>query len=238
MDTETPNKPASKPPESFDRFHPEMPQIPGVSNAHDPAPPSGDGQKGKQAAQIAGLAAVALLVVIAILWRVKSARHPGASDGADVPGASAASPAAAKPAPPTPIKEGPIVIATAEELAKPWSAKKFVFMKPFTRETVDAIAIRLPGKKLWGFALQEPFGHCTLELVTDLHKLANQYGYRASHPMVVNPCNNTIYDPLQVGPLGNGVWVRGQIVQGADLRPPMSIDMVEKGQSIIADRME
>lgn len=238
MDTETPNKPASKTPETFDRFHPDMPQIPGVNNAGTAPPPASNSQKGKLVAQIGGLAAVVLLVVIAILWRVKSASHHGASAGGELPEASVASPAAAKPAAPTAIKEGPIVIATVEELAKPWSAKKFVFMKPFTRETVDALAIRLPGKKLWGFALQEPFGHCTLEFVTDLHKLANQYGYRASHPMVVNPCNNTIYDPLQVGPLGNGVWVRGQIVQGADLRPPMSIDMLEKGQSIIADRME
>jgi hypothetical protein len=111
-------------------------------------------------------------------------------------------------------------------------------VKPFSHEKVEAIAVRLPGKGFWGFALQEPFGRCKLEFVTDLGKLANQYGYRSSHPMVVNPCNNTIYDPLQVGPLGNGVWVRGQIVKGGGLRPPMSIDVLEKGQSIVADRME
>ena len=181
---------------------------------------------------------MAILATLAVLWRVKSASSRGASASAEMPEAAVAPPATAIQAPTSPVSDGPTIVAPAEELAKPWSSKTFVFVKPFSRENVDAIAIRLPGKGLWGFALQEPFGRCTLEFVTDLHKLANQYGYRASHPMVVNPCNNTIYDPLQAGPLGNGVWVRGEIVKGGGLRPPMSIDVVEKGKSIIADRME
>jgi hypothetical protein len=175
---------------------------------------------------------------MAILWRVRSANHHRASIETEIPDTAVPVPAPAIQPPKTSVDDGPTVVATAEELAKPWSSKTFVFVKPFSRETVDAMAIRLPGKGIWGFALQEPYGHCTLEFVTDLRKLASQFGYRASHPMVVNPCNNTVYDPLEAGPLGNGVWVRGEIVQGGGLRPPMSINVLEKGQSIIADRME
>ena len=100
------------------------------------------------------------------------------------------------------------------------------------------MVIRLPGGGLWAFSLQEPYGKCELEFVTDLGRLATQYGYRASHPMVVNPCNNTVYDPLKVGSLGGNVWVRGEIVQGGGLRPPLAIDVRVSGHSIIADRIE
>ena len=56
--------------------------------------------------------------------------------------------------------------------------------------------------------------------------------------MVVNPCNSTVYDPLKVGPLGDNTWARGEVVQGSGLRPPLSIDVVVRGHSIFADRME
>jgi len=238
MVTGTSNKPARKHSEYLDRFHPDMPQIPGVNNARPGTSPANIGQNGKRVAQIGGLVVVALLGVIAILWRVRSVSHHGTSTDAEMPEASVPLPEPAIQALPTPISDGPTVVATAKELAKPWSSKTFVFVKPFPRENVDAIAVRLPGKGLWAFALQEPYGDCKLEFVTDLSRIANQYGYRASHPMVVNPCNNTVYDPLKVGPLGGSVWARGEIVQGSGLRPPMAINLQEKGQSIVADRME
>jgi hypothetical protein len=100
------------------------------------------------------------------------------------------------------------------------------------------MVIRLPGGGLWAFALQEAYGHCELEFVTDLSQLAKQYGYRASHPMVASPCTSTVYDPLKVGSLGGEVWVRGEIVQGGALRPPIAIEVQESGNSIIADRIE
>jgi hypothetical protein len=56
--------------------------------------------------------------------------------------------------------------------------------------------------------------------------------------MVTNPCNSTVYDPLKMGPLERDVWVRGEIVQGGGLRPPISIDVQVSGHSIIADRIE
>jgi hypothetical protein len=129
-------------------------------------------------------------------------------------------------------------VATTDELSKPWASKKFVFVKPFTNEQVNAIVIRLPDEGLWAFSLQEPYGNCELEFVTDLAKLASQYGYRAAHPMVGNPCNGTVYDPLKVGPLGADTWARGEVVKGSGLRPPISIDVKVTGRSIIADRIE
>jgi hypothetical protein len=71
-----------------------------------------------------------------------------------------------------------------------------------------------------------------------LQRLAKEYGYRASHPMVASRCTSTLYDPLKVGPLGGDVWARGEIVQGSGLRPPISIEVEEKGSSIVADRIE
>jgi len=107
-----------------------------------------------------------------------------------------------------PDTDGPTVAATAEELARPWSAKQFTFVKPLTHEKVDAMVIRLPGGRLWAFALLEAYGHCDLKFVTDLGELAKQYGYRASHPMVASPCSSTVYDPLKVSALSGDVFVR------------------------------
>jgi hypothetical protein len=56
--------------------------------------------------------------------------------------------------------------------------------------------------------------------------------------MVASPCSGTVYDPMKVGSIGDNVFVRGEIVRGSGLRPPISIDVVEKDGSIIADRIE
>jgi hypothetical protein len=235
MIIETPKKPASKPAEDLSRFRPDMPNIPGVNDVSASSVEAA--RRRKQIAKIGGLSAVALLAVVAVLWWAKSASRRAVFSDAEMPGTTETSPASAAQQGTSSV-EAPKPIATAEELGKTWSAKKFVFVKPFTHESVNAIVIRLPGKGLWAFSLQEPYGHCGLEFETDLGKLANQYKFRATHPMVVNPCNNTIYDPTKVGPLSNGVWARGEIVQGTGLRPPLSINVLEKDQSIVADRME
>ena len=224
---------------TFDRFHPEMPTIPGVASARPPSPEKSNGANSQRLPRILGVAAVAVAAVIAIVWWVKSAPRKAA----DSAGADAALPESPAPRIPPlaaipPAHAGPSVAATVEELSKPWSAKKFIFVKPVTNENVEAMVIRLPGGALWAFALQEPYGRCKLEFVTDTGQLAAKYGYQASHPMVVNPCDNTVYDPLKVGPLGASTWARGEIVQGGGLRPPLSIDVAVSGRSIIADRME
>jgi hypothetical protein len=224
---------------TFDRFHPEMPQIPGVTGAPPPSPAKSNAANNHRLTPILGAAAVAVAIVIAIVWWIKSAPRK-AADSAGAEAAMADSPVPQPPPLPavSPAHAGPEVAATVGELSKPWSAKKFIFVKPLTHENVDAMVIRLPGGALWAFALQEPYGRCELEFVTDTGQLAAKYGYRASHPMVVNPCISTVYDPLKVGPLGNSTWARGEVVQGSGLRPPLSIDVVVSGRSIIADRME
>ena len=54
-----------------------------------------------------------------------------------------------------------------------------------------------------------------------------------------NPCSRTVFDPLKTTNLpGSGAWVRGSIVQGSDLRPPLSIEIKVDGKKILAVRTE
>ena len=226
----------------FDRFHPEMPTIPGVGNAPVRAPmhssPSFNSAGTQRLARIGGIIAAVVLVVVGILWWITHMLR--------TPDSSSSESAAADPSVPnlpafpaaTLTREGTTVVATADELSKPWSSKKFTFVKPLTQESVNAIAIRLPGGALWAFALREPNGRCDLEFVTDAARIEQKYGYRATHPMVVSPCSDTVYDPLKVGSLGGDIWTRGEIMQGLGLRPPISIDVQLRGHSIIADSIE
>lgn len=200
--------------------------------------PGQDGAGSQRLKLIGGIVAAVLVVGVALFWWIKSipravvASPPPADATAD---SSAPSPfAVSAPV----VQQGPTVAATVEELSKPWASKKFTFVSPVTSENVDAIVIKLPSGAFWAFSLQEPFGQCQLEFVTDLARLASKYGFRASHPMVASPCSNTIYDPLKVGSLGGDVWARGEIVQGAGLRPPTGIDTRVTGHSIIADNIE
>jgi len=158
-----------------------------------------------------------------------------------LPAAPTALPIAEPAALPVP---GPVTIATVEELEKPWSAKKFTFVKPDTLARVPAMVVRLPGipgdqsTAYWGFSLAAPFGSCTLDYLTDLNDLATRYNYSASHPMVAAPCDGTLFDPLRMGMTPSGAWVRGEVQQGPGIRPPISIRIQVKGRSLIADRME
>jgi hypothetical protein len=56
--------------------------------------------------------------------------------------------------------------------------------------------------------------------------------------MVVSPCDGTVYDPLKVSALPGNTFVRGEIVQGSGLRPPISINVKVRGRTILADRIE
>src|SRR5579863_2182208 len=240
LPTKTPDAPPEKPAENkFDPFRPEMPQIPGVgSNSPQPAAaPSGIDKQ--SLLQIGGIAAAVVLICAIVLWWVKSNPHRAANlSSADAEVAEQPEPIPTLPSSIVTVPEGPTVAATVDELSKPWDAKKFKFVKPVTHQNVDGLVMRLPGGGLWAFSLQEPFGRCQLEFVADLDKLASQYKFSASHPMVVNPCDSTVYDPLKVGPIGGNTWARGEIVQGTGLRPPISIDVKVSGRSIIADNIE
>jgi hypothetical protein len=101
------------------------------------------------------------------------------------------------------------------------------------------MVVRLPRGELWGFSLLEPFGNCELEFVTDLDKIRTDYRYKADHPMVVDPCNHTVFDLLRYGGgAANDELVRGVIVQGTGIRPPMAIEIRADGKDIVAVREE
>jgi hypothetical protein len=224
---------------TFDRFHPEMPQIPGVPKIGERAGRRAKPERNRRIIRIVGILGSAAVIAVVIVWRVN--REPRKPAPAHAPEPVASYSSTIPPLPPAvPIAtgNGAVLAAKVEELSKPWAAKNFTFVEPLTDEQINAVVIRLPGGGLWAFALKEPYGNCNLEFVTDLNSIRSRYGYRASHPMVVNPCNGTVYDPLKVGPLGANTWARGEIVQGGGLRPPLSIDVHVRGRSIVADRME
>jgi hypothetical protein len=239
----TPEAPSEKPaPNKADRFRPEMPNIPGVNQGNQDASfpkraGSGGGPDLQPILQIGGIAMVVALLGGAIYWfaMTKHRRAAGASNDSDT---AHTAPAPAVPDSLPPVQEEPTVAATVEELSKPWSAKKFVYSDPITHEQTDAMVVRLPGGELWAFSLKGPLGTCELELVTDVATLASQYGFRATHPMVVNPCDRTVYDPTKVASLGGNTFARGEIVRGGALRPPISIDVKVSGKLIVADRIE
>ncbi len=244
LPTKTPDAPPGKPVENkpvenkFDRFHPEMPQIPGIGQASRPVVRGSSGIDTQSLLQIGGIAAAVVLIGAIIFWWVKGRSRGPANSSSDSDVAEQAAPAPQLPNPVAAVHEGPTVAATVDELSTPWAAKKFKFVKPLTQENIDAMMIRLPGGEIWAFSLQGPFDRCELEYVTDLGRLASQYRFNASHPMVVSPCDGTVYDPMKVGPLEGNTWARGEIVRGSSLRPPISIDVKVSGRSIIADSIE
>jgi hypothetical protein len=210
-------------------------EMPNTSEAENASPQGSLEQPGtnrKTLTLILGTAGILAVMVALYMWTNRAARKASDTNSSEQAQETTDSVA------PKIGAANPDEIATADELAKPWDAKKFNFVKPFTSDKIPAMVIRLPGGALWAFSLQEPFGQCTLEYVTDLGAIASQYGYTAAHAMIVNPCKSVVYDPLKVGPLGTGTWARGEIVHGEALRPPLSIDVDVNGNSIVAKSME
>jgi hypothetical protein len=120
-----------------------------------------------------------------------------------------------------------------------------VYHDAFSVLTREAILVRLPkgsatqSSGYWAFAMIAAYGNCKLEYVTDMSRLREDYGYRqGTHPMVGDPCSRSVIDPLKLSVMPGNVWVRGGVVQGVDVRPPLEIEVVVKGQNIIANRME
>lgn len=220
-----------------DRFKTEMPQIPGVSGP-------GSRSAGNPAVKLViGLLAVLLVVFLGARWALrpkhvepKVEEQPQIEVPSPAPDPSTLLPHATEAHP---------GIASVEELAKPWSFKQFFIRNGLTGENVPAVIVRLPtgsgslASGYWAFSLNSPFGNCQLEYLTDLDKLKTDYGYRAvKHPMVGNPCSRTVFDPLKMANLPGNVWVRGGIVQGSDLRPPLGVEIEVKGKDILAVRSE
>lgn len=132
---------------------------------------------------------------------------------------------------------GPGDIATTDELEKPWSSKLFTFHNLLTDAKIPALLVRLPGDAFWGFSLIEPYGDCRLQYVTDLNQLKEEYQVTADHPLVVDPCSKAVFDLMRYGNGPTGL-VRGDVIQGSALRPPVAIEIRVEGKRIIAGRIE
>jgi hypothetical protein len=181
-----------------------------------------------------GIGIAVILGATAIIWWTHSSQSKSGNTPSAVP-SSAAVMETSKPAEKVPV--GPGEIATSEELSNPWSSKRFVFYNHLTAENVPAIAVRLPGGALWGISLKEPYGTCELAYATDLDALRSQFHFAAEHPMVVNPCTGAVYDLARYESGPNGL-VRGAVVHGTAVRPPIGIEVVARGNHIIAIRSE
>jgi hypothetical protein len=230
-----------------DPFKPQQPRIPGVESiapqekpveeAAEPARPrgiSGFLPLSLPPKWILGGIAAAIVLGGGIFWW--SHRSP-AKELDPLAAIEVAQPVAVKPQPPEKLPIAPGEVATTDELAKPWSSKRFIFREPGTFKDTPGIVVHLPGGTYWGLSLREPYGDCELEYVTDLQKLDTEYHYRASHPMVGDPCNRTVFDLTRYGTAPGGL-VRGEIAQGAGVRPPIAIEIRTHGKEILAERME
>jgi len=228
----------------LDRFKPQQPTIPGVPTEKVPpqaVPPEHLSPEPAKASPRSpslwvslGAGALVVIVIGIAWWAHSSSAKQAPPQVVETPADSAPEPAA-KPVERMPI--GPGEIATAEELSTPWSSKRFIFRDPVTSQQTPAIAVRLPGGTLWGVSLREPYGTCELDYVTDLEKLRTQYQFRASHPMIVDPCTHTVFDLMRYGAGPNGL-VRGEIAAGTAVRPPIGIEISTRGNRIVAVQME
>jgi len=223
-----------------DRFKADMPSVPGVPG------PGAHRSPGSAMAMrlVGGLVAVLLVLVLGTRIVMRSKRGqpqaPEPTPQIEVP-SPAADPNAGIPS----STEANPGVATVTEMAKPWSAKEFFFRNRLTGENVPALLIRLPSgaasqaEGYWAFAVTSAYGNCRLEYVTDLAKLKSDYEFRnPRHPMVGNPCSRTLFDPTRMANLPSNVWVRGAIVLGSDLRPPLGIEVKVQGKEILAVSME
>ena len=221
-----------------DRFKADMPHIPGVpSPVTEPSPRDSSRKLG------IGLLAVLLVVFLGARWALHP-RHAEPS-AADQPQIEVPTPA---PDPSTLLPHASVAspgIAKVEEMAKPWSSKQFFIRNELSGENIPAMLVRLPTGSAsqpggyWAFCANAPYGDCRLEYVTDLAKIKTDYGLGAAkHPMVGNPCSRTLFDPLKMTNLPGNFFVRGGIVQGSDLRPPLGVEIRIRGKDILAIRTE
>jgi hypothetical protein len=217
----------------------DMPQIPGMS----PVSPRGP-RSNPLLPLIAGILVFGVILLLAIRWFAHSRPI--------VPARVEPTPQLEVPsAPPDPASLLPHadqmhpVIADVADLSKPWSSADFFIKDLSTGENIAATIVRLPSGSpalpagYWAFSHKAPSGTCALEYVSDLNKLRKDYDFHtASHPLVGNPCSHTLYDPLKTVSLPGNVWIRGAIVQGSDVRPPLSVEIQIQDKQILAIRTE
>ena len=220
------------------RFKTDMPQIPGVS-AQKPRP-----QPAFKPVRLIGFLAGLVFCLVLVRW-VMRPKVPDAVPDAPIPQIDVPAPAPDPDADLPHATEAQPGVASVQEMAQPWASKEFFYRNRLSGETVPAVLVRLPGgspnqaASYWAFSVNAPFGNCRLEYVADIEKLKSDYAFRAAkHPMVGNPCSRTVFDPLKMMNIPGGIWVRGAIVQGSDLRPPLGIEVEIRDRQILAARME
>jgi hypothetical protein len=215
----------------------EMPQIPGVAGPQKSQP-------NPMLPLIIGLVVIGIILLFAVRWLSRS--KPVETAVAEQ------SPQLEVPAPPPDpssllphATESDPVIANVGDLSKPWTSADFFVRNRLTGENIPATIVRLPTGSptlptgYWAFSKKAPYGSCQLEYVSDMNRLRNDYGFpRANHPLVGNPCSRTLYDPLKTSNLPGDIWMRGGIVQGSDIRPPLGVEIKIQGKQILAIRSE
>lgn len=227
-----------------DPFKPAQPRIPGVPEATAPKiaeepPPAAEVPKVPFAMPRSWVAIAVVAVLLSGLlaaWWSRS-RATTAARPSMMPADAALGPPSAARAPEPALPNAPGVVGTTEELAKPWAAKKFHYRNKMKGEEFRAMVVHLPEGGYWAFSLEEPYGKCELELVADLGKLRKEYGFTANHPMLVDPCTHAVFDLLRYGNAPGGL-VRGEVVAGAALRPPIAIEVRLEGRNVVAARSE
>jgi hypothetical protein len=193
---------------------------------------------------VIGLVVIGIILLFAVRWLSRNkVIEPARAEQApqlEIP-----------PPPPDPASllphatESDPVIATVADLSKPWASADFFVRNRLTGENVPATIVRLPSGSpvlptgYWAFSRKAPYGSCQLEYIADLKRLREDYGFsRANHPLVGNPCSRTLYDPLKTSNLPGNVWMRGGIVQGSDIRPPLGVEIKIQSKQILAMRSE
>jgi len=215
-----------------------MPEIPGVSS---PPPRRGN----PLLPLIVGIAVLGIVLLLALRWFSRPTKPAQTARVEPVPQIEV------PPPPPDPsaslphADESNPVIANVADLSKPWSSADFFIRSVITGENVPATIVRLSTGSpstpsgYWAFVRKAPYGNCQFEYITDLDRLLKDYGYRhASHPLVGNPCSRTLFDPLRTVNLPGNIWIRGAIVQGSDIRPPLGVEIKIQGKQILAIRTE
>lgn len=228
-----PGKMNDKPPSTVTKptpFTVAQPEIPGVPRTKAAAA----AQRQKLYALTTGGASLVILLVVAIWWARASTRAAHSDPIADVPVSTGpvVQPVALTPVLPV----APGQVATTDQLSRPWSTQRFVYRNT-PNDSFPAMVVRLPGNAYWAFSLRSPYGTCDLEFVTDTEKLRSTYHFTAVHPMVADPCTHTVYDLTRYGSGPNGL-VRGAIVAGTGIRPPLAIEIQINGSQVIASRIE
>lgn len=236
----------------FDPFKPAQPSIPGVPAAAVAPPalenplesraPENSQARGARKPIPAGVwVAVGLMIVLGLggAWMYLDSRSAAKSQASVSDDSSSSAPAADSSAPVENLPVAPGIIGSTKELEKPWASKRFLFRSDLSNGPIPALVVHLPNGQYWAVSMIEPFGSCKLEYVTDLDALRSDYNFRASHPMIGDPCTHTVYDLLQYDSgAADGGLVRGAIIHGAGVRPPMAIEIEVEGKQLRAVRME